>query len=43
VEVCASCEAHFREMRNNALCEAEENVNREFLREIREKVYETMR
>jgi hypothetical protein len=43
VEVCRDCHTHFRKMRNNALCEAEENVNREFLREIRETVYQKMR
>jgi hypothetical protein len=43
VEICADCEARFRTMRNNALCEAERKVLKEFLEEIKGAIYEDMR
>jgi hypothetical protein len=39
VEVCTNCEARFRTMRNNALCEAERKVHEEFLEELMESIY----
>jgi hypothetical protein len=43
IEVCIDCKTHFRIMMNNALCEAEKKVHDEFLKEVKEGVYESLR
>ena len=43
LEVCTDCRAHFRTMINNALCEAERKVLAEFLKEVKEGIYECLR
>ena len=43
LEICKDCDTHFRKMRQNALCEAESRVCKEFLQEVRESIYENLR
>jgi hypothetical protein len=43
VEICTECKRHFQIMMNNALCEAEKKVHEEFLKGVKEGVYESLR
>lgn len=43
IEVCIDCKTHFRIMMNNGLCEAEKKVHDEFLKKVKEGVYESLR
>jgi hypothetical protein len=43
LEICAGCKEHLKIMRNNALLRLETEVNTEFLQEVRENIYESVR
>jgi hypothetical protein len=43
IEVCRNCRIHYEILKNNASMELERRVNSEFLSEVKESIYESLR
>jgi hypothetical protein len=43
LEICSGCQTHLKTLRNNGLLRLETEVNTEFLKEVRQNIYESLR